>query len=65
MGSGEGHQGVELCSACLVWRGEESGFVQPTEEMAVGPERQPGREAGQKMQSVGHSRKSGSRHTLK
>lgn len=53
MGSGEGHQGVGLCSTCFVWRGEEAGLVQPTEVMAVGLEQQAGREAGQTMESVG------------
>lgn len=65
MGSGEGQQGVGLCSPCFVCRGEEAGLVQPTEEMAVGPKQQAGRETGQTMESVGHSRTSDSRHTLK
>lgn len=64
MGSWEGHQCVGLCSTCFVCRGKEAGLVQPTEEMAVGPEEQAGREAGQTMESMGLSR-SDSRHTLK
>lgn len=52
MGSGEGHQGVGLCSTCFGRREEGAGLVQSTEEIAVGPKQQAGREAGQTM---GHS----------
>lgn len=43
----------------------ESRACSATEEKAVGPKQQAGREAGQMMESVGHSRTSDSRHTLK
>lgn len=45
-----------MCSTCFVWRGEGAGLVQPTEELAVEPQQQVGREAVQTMESVGHSR---------